>query len=218
MKEAELSAVIREGVRFLWTWRLYSLASIPHSHIVLALKAGCHACLITGESRHSEAPPFLAAGVPRIFLSSYLGSNLVKNPHSGSKCQSHSAACVPLGDQHAVEQTDFPSRPNPSLFLHPFCTSCALIGLFGALFSCLMLVVLRCTNTTNLTVVRVCRVAALNPHQANTGEQTLCTVIKRIMLEVKGRRVGKEEALSGWAIQGGRGHSHTQTWASIRPG
>lgn len=101
MKEAELSAVIREGVCFLWTWRLYTLASIPHSHIVLALKASCHACLITGGSRHSEAPPFLAAGAPRTFLSSYLGSCLVKKPpkktHSGSKCQSHCAACVPPG-------------------------------------------------------------------------------------------------------------------------
>ena len=31
-------------------------ASMPRSHIVLALKASCHACLITGENRHSEVP------------------------------------------------------------------------------------------------------------------------------------------------------------------
>lgn len=123
MKEAELSAVIREGVCLLWTWRLYTLASIPHSHIVLALKASCHACLITGESRHSEAPPFLAAEMLCIFLSCYLGSRLVKNLESGLKCQSHSAACIRLGPA-ALEQTFFTTQPNAFLFIHPFCTLC----------------------------------------------------------------------------------------------
>lgn len=34
--------------------RSHASASTPHSHIVLALKASCHACLITSKSRHSE--------------------------------------------------------------------------------------------------------------------------------------------------------------------
>lgn len=174
MKEAELSAVIREGVCFLWTWRLYTLASIPHSHIVLALKASCHACLITGESRHSEAPPFLAAEVPCIFLSSYLGSCLVKKPHYQVEMSEPFCRLRSLGTSTLWNRQTAPLDQIPPRSYIRFCTLCALIGLFVALISCLVLVVLHCMNTTNWTVVWLRWVAARIPDQANTEEQTQC--------------------------------------------
>lgn len=56
MKKAALSSVICEGVCLLWTQCSYVSASMPCSHIVSALKASCHACLIRGKNRHSEVP------------------------------------------------------------------------------------------------------------------------------------------------------------------
>lgn len=52
MKRAALSTIMSEGVCFLWTQWSCTSASRPRSHIVLALKASCHACLITGKNRH----------------------------------------------------------------------------------------------------------------------------------------------------------------------
>lgn len=57
MKGAEPWAVMRAGVCvFPLDSVIVHSASIPRSHIVLALKASCHACLITGENTTSEVP------------------------------------------------------------------------------------------------------------------------------------------------------------------
>lgn len=54
MKKAGLSAIMCEGVLLLQMQWSHAPASLPHSHIVLALKASCHACLITGTHTHAH--------------------------------------------------------------------------------------------------------------------------------------------------------------------
>lgn len=102
--------------------------------------------------------------------------------------------------------------------------------MFGALISCLMLVVLHYMNTTNWTVVRLWWVVARIPEQANTEEQTQCKPRPRLVDNVE--RYVSSTSCWKWKdnvlvrrrhpvvenTRRKRQFTHTQTWASIRPG